>query len=289
MPQFSGRLCMIYPELNDDNEELEIDENAPTMMAVFLMFAEKFELNDYIFCFEDKDKSGKFDRDPHYHIIFETEAKQDTMRRYLTQMGFKGPLASLHEIKDAEEYEKTIYYTTKHGNVVFTDYDHTLLDSILTTSRDYQEDLKAHNLTTDLVEQILKKLIGTNPDRKKILMTIAEVYSSVNVITSEKHVLFHKYHALPNGGQLLKMVQYIEQKVKPDDYINNWISDNLRVIQPLIERKDKTEELLKKSIEFVEEHKHKMVELPMNTIVTVTKPKRSIMEQLDDSEDEMII
>lgn len=228
MKRFSGRISQIYPEIPDDED----DDSVPSMISVFGQFEEKFEISNFAFCFEHKDKSGKFDRDGHYHLLFNTTHKRDTMRRFLTSLGFAGPLASLHEIKDDHEYQLAVMYTFKHGDCVYTDLDDQL-QQYLDASKEYQISVKP-DIKTDILNNIINRFKMANPSRQEIAKQLYTEYYLINNPLGGEPLTMDRHYAYPNSTQLLRMIQYIESRtcVHPDISYNKWLSDNAFIIEP---------------------------------------------------------
>lgn len=227
MTRFSARIDQIYDEMYYYESD---DENycGLTMMEVFDNFFEHFDCFNFIVAFEDKDKTGLFDRKPHYHLIFETDAKKDTMRRFLTKLGFSKDLAGIHTIKDDEEYEAAMKYTLKHQNVVFTDYNSDKLDEFIKNSRGYQVEIqKSKNVVSDILERVIKALQIAKPERDVIAKHIYLEYSIINASSKS----WDDYYCMPNGLQLLRMIQYIESKICFSSY-ERWAYDNEKYIKP---------------------------------------------------------
>lgn len=225
--RYSGRIDQVYDEMyyyqHDDEQYVGL-----TMMEIFDNFVEHYSCNNYIFAFEDKDKTGVFPRKPHYHFIFETDEKQDTMRRYFTKCGFKGALCALHKIESNEEFEKAIYYTLKQQHVVFTDIEDLQLQQYLSSSRNYNVDIaKSKNITMDILEKVVNTLNVSTPDRRTIAWHIYKEYELINASANT----WEQYYCVPNGIQLLRMIQYVESKTTLNSY-DRWYADNERIITP---------------------------------------------------------
>lgn len=228
--KFSGRIDQIYDEMyylkSDDEEYIE-----PTMMEIFDDFTEHFECTNFMFAFEDKDKSGVFDRKPHYHFIFESDAKQDTMRRFLSKHGFKGTLASLKTVPQ-ENWEAAITYTLKQQQVVFTDLSDSQLSAYLSASRNYNAEIvKSKNITMDVLEKVVETLRVANATRRDIAYNIFKEYELINL----KSDSWDNYYCVPNGIQLLRMIQYVESKTTFTSY-DRWLEDNEKIISPSTHR-----------------------------------------------------
>lgn len=231
MPIFSGRIDQIYDELNYNADNEEVTEI--TMMEVFDNFTEQFDCCRFIFAFEDKDKTGLFARKPHYHFIITTDAKQDTMRRWLSKQGFKGALASMKPIGD----EVAGYnYTLKQQQVVFTDIDEVTLNAYLELSLTYNKEIApTKNIQMDVLEEIIQMY---RFDNKVTRQHIAEqIYKKYSLINQDK--TWDQIYCYPNGQQLLKMIQYVESKTSFSSY-EMWAIDNRMFINPSQYQQEKT-------------------------------------------------
>lgn len=128
---FTGRIDM----LEDDYD----------MIGIFNELVTKFVENDtdeddfFGFTFEDKTKTG-LPTKPHYHFFFKSVYKLDTIRKYITTLGFPGAFASM-KIMDIND-PKWKYYIFKQGEVVFTSLNEELIAAYIADSLNYNETLK---------------------------------------------------------------------------------------------------------------------------------------------------
>lgn len=235
---YSLRIDQIYDEIIYN--ETEIDSEI-TMMEVFDNFTEHFECQKFIFAFEDKDKTGQFPRKPHYHAVFRTVSKPDTMRRWLKKHGFHKELASIHLIKNEEEMEKATLYILKQQQPVFTDFEENQLKALLSASSQYNFELdRSKNIAVEVLENVIKKIssitIGTShePTRFMIAETIYDEYANINAAATD----WQKHYCFPVGQQLLRMIHYVESKLLLNSR-ERWILDNLYVINPNGVREEK--------------------------------------------------
>lgn len=237
---FSLRIDQIYDEMiyNETEQDTEM-----TMMEVFDNFTEHFECEQFMFAFEDKDKTGQFPRKPHYHALFRSTGKADTMRRYLKKLGFHKETAGIHTIKDEEEWEKATMYTLKQQTVVFTDIDNTILDSLKTASANYNFELdKSKNIAVEILENVVNKMSkivndtvhGKEPTRLLIAESIYDEYAIINA----KSTNWQHHYCFPVGQQLLRMIQYVESKVLIDPR-DRWLKDNMLIINPQQQREQR--------------------------------------------------
>lgn len=141
---YSGRIDML--------------EEEEDMLDIFHDFVEHFEIDGCLFTFEDKTKSGLSTK-PHYHFLIETDYKHDTLRKYITKLGFPKNYASLRVTEpDAPCYN----YILKQGTVVYTDYDEELIAKLIDESANYQESVAPKiNKFKDHMENLL---LNQDPD-----------------------------------------------------------------------------------------------------------------------------
>lgn len=236
MPVFAGRIDAIYDEIEDEL----------TMIDVFQLFEEAFDIKNYVFVFEHMDKTQTFERKGHYHFFYESDAKHDTQRRFLTKLGFKKDLAMIKQCEDLkttyEPYSNSlIHYTLKHvkdiTDIVYTDFPEDIIGFYIKSSIAYNEALKKTtkpNLKRDIVELILKSFEGKQPhkiSRADILKEINKVYLEVNTNEEGEVITFQQYQPIPTGNELLKLVQYIETKVCPVKAREEWFLDNCKLLR----------------------------------------------------------
>lgn len=229
---FSLRIDQLYEEMiyNDSEADSEI-----TMMEIFDNFTERFECENFIFAFEDRDKTGQFPRKPHYHALFRTATgKADTMRRWLKKYGFHKETAGIHTIKDDEEWEKATLYTLKQQSVVFTDIDETILDSLKIASANYNYELdKSKNIAVEILENVVTTMKafmeGSNREPSRLFMAeaIYDEYNSINEAANN----WQQHYCYPVGQQLLRMIHYVESKVLLSSR-DRWLRDNMNIINP---------------------------------------------------------
>lgn len=166
MPFFTGRFDMLFDE--------------DTMMDIFQLFIEKFNESDedgdtlFGFTFEDKTKTG-LPTKPHYHFYMMSNYKHDTIRKYMTEVGFPKHTAS---IKESDVLDlKWQYYIFKQGEVVYTDMDESTQADCIEAALKYQQSIEPTlNTFKDHMEHYLSTL-----DRSK---TYIPVYDWIN--TSNK-------------------------------------------------------------------------------------------------------
>lgn len=237
---FSLRIDQIYDEIIYNNTE---EDTEMTMMEVFDNFTEQFECEKFIFAFEDKDKTGQFPRKPHYHAVFRSTGKSDTMRRYLKKLGFHKETAGIHTIKDEAEWEKATLYILKQQQPVFTDIDDTILESLKTASANYNFELdKSKNIAVEILENVINKmktvvedsLHSREPTRLFIATSIYDEYANINANATN----WQQHYCFPVGQQLLRMIQYIESKVLIDPR-DRWLTDNMLIINPQQQREQR--------------------------------------------------
>lgn len=151
MQFFTGRIDM----LEDDYDMIGIFNEIVTKFVE----TETDEEDFYGFTFEDKTKSG-LPTKPHYHFFFKSEYKLDTIRKYISKLGFPGSYASM-KIMDIND-PKWIYYIFKQGEVVFTSLNEERIASYINDSLNYNEKIKPTlNTFKDHMENYLKELDKT--------------------------------------------------------------------------------------------------------------------------------
>lgn len=96
----------------------------------------------------------------------------------------------------------------------------------------------------DILERIVKALEGTNPKRQDIAKTIYNEYSLINT----KSTSWDNYYCVPNGLQLLRMIQYVESKTTFNAF-DMWWQDNERIITPYDARDNQKLKRIKESEE----------------------------------------
>ena len=142
---FSGRIDMVFEE--------EI------MLEIFNELTEFFESEYFLFCFEDKSKSGLSTK-PHYHYLIEidSELKSDTIRRKVhALLENHGIGKSERQIKEAKLDEKAHYYVLKQGDIVYRS-DIENIDELIEMSKDYNETVK-HYTQAEILEVVKQQLI----------------------------------------------------------------------------------------------------------------------------------
>lgn len=237
MPYFSGRIDAIVGEEPIDDEL--------TMIDYFILIVEEFDCSDFVFCFEDTDKTKKLARKPHYHFFYNTDISHDKQRRFITSLGFAGSLACLKKIEEDKPYHKLVDniifigkccpYTMKHGNIVFTDIETPILKELVRMATQYQEELPRAHLKKDIVELIYDECVERlqkNIDREEIVDIIFKTYYNVNYDEkTELYETFGKSQLLPTGTELLKLIYHLESRLCTfQEARRRYIVDNTKLL-----------------------------------------------------------
>lgn len=199
--RISGRIDMV---LEDED-----------MLEFFVEFQTYFDINDFVFVFEDKTKTGLLCK-PHYHFIGTFTHKRDTVAKWLGSHG-KGYF-STHEVKDDEEDKKAQLYILKQMDVVFTDMDEQQLAILMEQSKDYNKNLSTLNgfRSHYLNRMILLMRENKISSRSSILYWIIDYVSEWNLANIDRPMF------LPPSNQMLAYIQYYEQL-----YITNAVNRQL--------------------------------------------------------------
>lgn len=170
------------------------------MLEFFIEFQTYFDIEDFMFTFEDKTKKGIACK-PHYHFIGIFTHQRNTVAKWLGTHG-KG-YYSTHEVSD-EEKAKAILYILKQQQVVFTDYDEKQLVLLLEESLDYNKNLstktgfKAHFMENIIPEMALERI----KDRHNMVYYIAYYVQDWNKKHSDYPLM------MPTPAQMLSYIQY---------------------------------------------------------------------------------
>lgn len=202
------------------------------MIFLFHCFTDKFNMDNYIFTFEDLSKTG-FKTKPHYHFIACSDYKQDTIRKWLSEQGFNRSLASVKEIP-LKDLEIAQYYILKQQQAVFTDYPEDRLAELMEESKNYQ------------IEQVKPKLKISWKDHVSVIIeniqTNRKLYpiSRVVIIKYIFQYIFNfnqiEGNHLNQPTNMLQTIRYIESQILTQkDYIHNGICDCTHL---LIERQE---------------------------------------------------
>jgi len=170
------------------------------MLEFFIEFQSYFDIEDFIFTFEDKTKKGITCK-PHYHFIATFTHQRNTVAKWLGTHG-KG-YYSTHEVSESEQ-QKAVLYILKQQEVVFTDYESSQLDLLLQQSLEYNMNLstktgfKAHYME-NIIPQMAQEEIS---DRHDMVYYIAYYVQDWN----RKHSDFPLM--MPTPAQMLSYIQY---------------------------------------------------------------------------------
>lgn len=203
MNLISGRIDMVLEEED--------------MLEFFVEMQTYFDMNDFIFVFEDKTKTG-LDCKPHYHFIGNFTHKRDTVAKWLGSYG-KG-YYSTHLVTD-DEKQKAYWYILKQQDVVFHDLEEYKLKLLLDQSLDYNKNLSTLNgfrahYTNKIMQLMAQEKLSS---RSSILLYIIDYVTEWNLVNKDRPMF------LPNSNQMLAYIQYYEQlyiknpvKRQMDDY-----------------------------------------------------------------------
>lgn len=167
----SGRIDMV---LEDED-----------MLEFFVEMQTYFDMNDFIFVFEDKTKTG-LQCKPHYHFIGTFTHKRDTVAKWLASHGKS--YFSTHEIKTTDEYDKALLYILKQQQVVFHDFEEDQLNILMEQSKDYNKNLSTLNgfrshYLNKMIELMRENKISS---RSSILYWIIDYVSEWNLANRER-------------------------------------------------------------------------------------------------------
>lgn len=113
---YSGRFDMIC------NPVEGVDVSNTETLRKFKEFLQYTECKQYVVTFEDTEKDGITKTKSHYHFLIYVckSKKHNTMRCKMTDMGWKGALASLSiaHAPPKRTLEKAFHYVLKHGYIV---------------------------------------------------------------------------------------------------------------------------------------------------------------------------
>lgn len=202
---YTGRLDMI-----------EEDED---MLDLIHDFVSHFEIDGCCFTFEDKTKTG-LPTKPHYHFIIKTDYKHDTLRKYLSKIGFPGSFSSIKpaeintnppdmDIPFMEVPYKAYHYVLKQGDVVYTDWSENKLAKRLKAAAEYQETIKPKlNTFKDHMEELLKQLISKNQKWMPTEDYRRGINERYNVDTrSFESIDYGEYEHYPIDEEILSYIQ----------------------------------------------------------------------------------
>lgn len=178
-------------------------EDEEDMLAHFVQLIDKFHKEDtpFGFTFEDKTKTG-LPTKPHYHFFLQSAYKHDTIRKYISEIGFPKNFASLKEA-DIEDH-KWIYYIFKQQQIIFTNLTEAESLHYLTISNDYQEKIQPKlNTFKDHMENYLTTL-----SRDKSYIPLYDWINNNNPLTSNYH---------PNDTEIIPI----------DDLLKYYIADHI--------------------------------------------------------------
>lgn len=119
-----------------------LDEEKSTIELI-ISFT-KYALSSYtIITREDKEKDEVTPTKVHYHFLIKSKKKHDTLRAKMTELGWKGPLASLSNAVSPPKrtLEKSHHYVLKQQNVVFSSLTDTELIKLKQEAKEYNDEL----------------------------------------------------------------------------------------------------------------------------------------------------
>jgi len=215
MELYSGR----FDSLGDEEKTLKL----------FSQFIEYSKSNYTIVTREDKEKDGITPTKVHFHFLINSELKHDTLRGKMSQMGWKGALASLSNAVSPPKrtLDKSHHYVLKQQTIVFTSLSDEAIKTLLDASKKYNEEVVLKPSFNDhFITFIIPYLKEHNKVyRGDILLYIIEYVTKYN--QNIKGVRMN----LPTQSEMLKHLQYYEMIALPNwaphtiikDY--KWIED----------------------------------------------------------------
>lgn len=215
---------------------IDVLEDETTTLNDILAFFKKFEIYQYAIAFENKSKSNSIEVKPHYHSFFYSNKQHDTMRRYLSNIGYTGSLAMLLQSSKKYDIIRTVTYTLKHGQVPLNGFCTThftqndiqvlVLYSIIFNSK------LSHNASAEamnVVIQTFQNLIGNEnvPDKDKYQFGSKLIKDQVFYRTI--YNIYRKSNAkIPVGYKLKELALSIGNAIYDEDdgyawfiYLNN--------------------------------------------------------------------
>lgn len=199
MELYSGRLDIIksHKETRQDINQFFKSYASPEMHQIS--------------CFEDKTKAGLPTKE-HIHFLFYSTHSHDGMRRTLSGLGYKGPLASLSLVSKNVKYtqEGTYSYVMKQGQTFVTNVKPKELKQLYESAKKVNDEIKLSNSfqdhwTTTIMPGLIEKKVTSRPI---IIKTIHQYITEYNLnepndskrlnYPQRTHILniLHKYEAV---------------------------------------------------------------------------------------------
>lgn len=211
-------------------------------------FAFLFQMERFIFAFEHLSKDG-LPVKGHIHWVGSTEFTQRSLQRFFAELKYNYSTKKL----TSRDFPKVYHYTLKQSDVICTDYEEDELAPMMAASLEYNRQLGLNTLK-DHIPHIIKQLEGT--DRDDIFYGVA-----MYCIKWNKNSDNIKKIKMPNGNNLLAIVQQIEQELLTEEQIvENYLLDNFMVtsftrnsLKERIKRKEQREEIFNMNLGALDE------------------------------------
>jgi hypothetical protein len=202
--------------------DMKLDYEETTIMCADFAFL--FQMENFIFAFENRTKSG-LPCKAHIHWVGETTKSQRSIQRYFQDMEYDYSTKLLTK----SDFPKVIHYTLKQQDCILTDYDPDVLKLYMEASRQYNESIQINKMS-EHIEVIINKLKTEEKEtytRDDIFYEIA--YYIVEWNQDPKNIRKIKN---PNGNSLLQIVQYIETKLLPaSECVHRYLRDNFMITE----------------------------------------------------------
>lgn len=199
-----------------------LDEEEPTL-KLFISFTKYASSSYTIITREDKEKDEVTPTKVHYHFLIKSKKKHDTLRAKMTELGWKGPLASLSNAVSPPKrtLEKSHHYVLKQQNVVFSSLTDSELIKLKQEAKEYNDELVLkpqfdHHFRDYIMPEMVKGQIIYRGD---IVVFIIKYVTKYN--QNERDVKLN----LPTQNEMLRYIQYYEMKTQPSLCVASILND----------------------------------------------------------------